>query len=123
MAEKSATKATASPKKTAKKKSVTKKSTTKKKASVKSSAAKEPGKKTTSKTEVKTDKKTAKIPGAKKAKLAGKSSPATDPKRFALIQQTAYYIAEKRGFVGGDPEKDWLMAEKQVDEMLKQSST
>lgn len=40
-------------------------------------------------------------------------------KRVLLIQQMAYYIAEKRGFEGGDPVQDWLMAERQVDEMLK----
>jgi hypothetical protein len=62
-------------------------------------------------------------PSAKKTKLAVKSDEPKDSKRFTLIQQTAYYIAEKRGFTGGDPEQDWLQAEKQVDEMLKRSPT
>ncbi|MCI0505466.1 MAG: DUF2934 domain-containing protein [Gammaproteobacteria bacterium] len=62
-------------------------------------------------------------PNAKKTKLAVKPGEPNDSKRFTLIQQTAYYIAEKRGFTGGNPEQDWLQAEKQVDEMLKSSST
>lgn len=41
--------------------------------------------------------------------------------RATLIQQTAYFIAEKRGFQGGDPVQDWLAAEKQVDKMLNQN--
>lgn len=43
--------------------------------------------------------------------------------RETLIEQTAYYIAEKRGFEGGDPVQDWLAAEQQVDNMLKENRT
>lgn len=40
--------------------------------------------------------------------------------RYSLIAQTAYLRAEKRGFCGGDPQEDWLMAEKEVDQYLNQ---
>lgn len=40
--------------------------------------------------------------------------------RHSLIAQTAYLRAEKRGFCGGDPQEDWLIAETEVDQYLKQ---
>ena len=43
--------------------------------------------------------------------------------RQRLIGQTAYLIAERRGFQGGNPEQDWLDAEKEVDNMLLQVVT
>jgi len=55
----------------------------------------------------------------KKAKSNGNGS----DKRSVLIEQTAYFIAEQRGFEGGDPVQDWLAAERQVDEMLKENRT
>ena len=38
--------------------------------------------------------------------------------RDELIQLTAYHKAENRGFIGGDPEQDWLEAEQEVDRLL-----
>jgi hypothetical protein len=35
-----------------------------------------------------------------------------------MIAETAYYLAERRGFVGGNPEQDWLEAEAQIDRIL-----
>lgn len=32
----------------------------------------------------------------------------------SLIAETAYYIAEKRGFAGGNPQEDWLQAEQEI---------
>lgn len=118
MAEKSASKVTTKSKKSVKK-AVKKKAAAKKTTAAESSkakTAKKAAKKSGSKTAA--AKKSGNGTGIKKAKAT-----AGDGKRFTLIQQEAYYIAEKRGFVGGDPEQDWLMAEKQVDKMLKQSST
>ncbi|HFD79760.1 MAG TPA: DUF2934 domain-containing protein [Gammaproteobacteria bacterium] len=43
--------------------------------------------------------------------------------RRRLIEETAYLIAERRGFQGGDPEQDWLEAEREVDHMLMQVLT
>ena len=42
----------------------------------------------------------------------------TAEQRFSMISEAAYYIAEKRGFSGGDPTSDWLYAESQVDQIL-----
>lgn len=67
----------------------------------------------------------AKVKGAtKKATKTAKTSKSNNngtDNRAVLIQQTAYYIAEKRGFVGGDPVQDWLTAERRVDEMLNEN--
>ena len=38
-----------------------------------------------------------------------------------LIEDAAYYIAEKRGFAEGDPDEDWREAERQVRELLGRS--
>jgi Protein of unknown function (DUF2934) len=40
--------------------------------------------------------------------------------RYKMIAQTAYFRAEARGFSGGDPQEDWVLAEKEVDRQLKQ---
>lgn len=39
--------------------------------------------------------------------------------RYHLVRETAYYIAERRGFRGGSAEDDWAAAEKEVDRILK----
>ena len=36
-----------------------------------------------------------------------------------MISEAAYFLAEKRGFTGGDPCVDWAEAEVQVDALLK----
>jgi len=38
--------------------------------------------------------------------------------RRALIAQTAYFRAERRGFAAGGEERDWLEAEAEVDALL-----
>jgi hypothetical protein len=35
--------------------------------------------------------------------------------RAQMIREAAYFMAEARGFVGGDPSQDWLAAEAQID--------
>jgi hypothetical protein len=48
-------------------------------------------------------------------------APAMDPeRRDRLIAEAAYYRAEHRGFVDGDPLQDWLEAEREVDAALHQ---
>lgn len=42
--------------------------------------------------------------------------------RQQMIETAAYLIAEKRGFVGGDSNEDWLSAEKQIDTYLNSES-
>ena len=43
---------------------------------------------------------------------------ASPEQRYEMIAQAAYFRAEKRGFQGGDPVADWLLAETQVDGLL-----
>ncbi len=40
--------------------------------------------------------------------------------RRRLIAESAYLRAERRGFTGGSPEEDWLIAEMEVDRLLLQ---
>ena len=51
-------------------------------------------------------------------------APFTGPEqRAALIAESAYYRAEKRGFDPGHETEDWLAAEAEVDAMLLRSVT
>ncbi len=38
--------------------------------------------------------------------------------RQHMIAEAAYYLAEHRGFQGGDPVQDWLRAEAEIDHRL-----
>jgi len=38
--------------------------------------------------------------------------------RRRLIEQAAYFRAQQRGFNGGDPLEDWLVAEREINRML-----
>jgi hypothetical protein len=38
--------------------------------------------------------------------------------RYRAIAEAAYYIAERRGFQGGDPAQDWREAEAEIDAWL-----
>ena len=38
--------------------------------------------------------------------------------RYRMVCEAAYFIAERRGFVGGDSAQDWVLAERQIDAML-----
>ena len=40
--------------------------------------------------------------------------------RRAMIAEAAYLRAERRGFVAGHEEEDWLAAEKEVDALLSE---
>lgn len=61
------------------------------------------------------------------AKPAESSAPApakaaktvlTPAERMKMIAEAAYYLAEKRGFKGGNELSDWMAAEKQVDSLI-----
>lgn len=55
---------------------------------------------------------------AKKPVAAKKSgSKATPEERFRMIEQAAYFRAERVGF-SGDPAEHWAAAEKDVDKIL-----
>lgn len=81
-----------------------KKSTAKKAAAPKADASKTPAKKTAGKT-------------ATPSKKTSSPSIVTSAKRLQMIEETAYYIAEKNGFYGHSIEY-WLAAEKEVDSKL-----
>jgi len=50
--------------------------------------------------------------------------PVTVPleQRSQMIAENAYFRAEKRGFREGDPVADWLLSEKEVDDLLSQTT-
>lgn len=93
--------------------------TSKKKESVstakKSTAKKKAAKKSTKKAATKTTAKKA----ATKKDTPKKS--VTPKKRFELIQETAYFMAQKNNFEG-DQAEYWLQAEAEVDKQLKAQS-
>lgn len=43
----------------------------------------------------------------------------TAEERYRMIAEAAYFLAEKRGFTGGDMAEDWRQADAQVDQMLR----
>jgi len=65
---------------------------------------------------------TANTTTTQQALLVPASSPAygiTPEQRYRMIAEAAYYLAEKRGFVGGDMAADWLQAEAEIDRELQ----
>jgi chromosome segregation ATPase len=48
----------------------------------------------------------------------GEISGAAAERRQRMIREAAYYRAQRRGFAGGDPVRDWLEAEAEVDRLL-----
>ena len=62
------------------------------------------------------------------ARIESRQSPqhgtSTDAEhRQRMIEEEAYLIAERRGFVGGDSAQDWAMAEKTINDRLMQTGT
>jgi len=52
--------------------------------------------------------------------MSGSTSASAETKR-KMIAEAAYYIAQQRGFQGGDSTRDWLAAEAQIEQMLKKT--
>lgn len=52
--------------------------------------------------------------------VAEKNSPVSAEERYRMIAEAAYFLAEKRGFLGGDVAEDWRQAETEIDQMLKE---
>lgn len=68
-----------------------------------------------------------KKPGAVKAsaKIAAQGNgqtTITPEQRFRMICDAAYFRAERRGFVGGNPAEDWVAAEAEIDVQLRGSA-
>jgi hypothetical protein len=75
----------------------------------------------TRKTTAKTSAKKAAVrrkPAAKKTAPAGMLLPVSHEERWRMVAEAAYYIAQRRGFVGGDANADWAQAEAEVDGLL-----
>ncbi len=86
-------------------------------------ARKSPTKKTVS-NKTSSRKKTAHRKTATKPAAAKPALQKIDPEhRRRMIAETAYFIAEQRGFVGGSPLDDWLQAEVLVDRLLEQEAS
>ena len=46
------------------------------------------------------------------------SGAVTPEQRYRMICDAAYFRAEQRGFIGGNPEQDWRDAENEIDQKL-----
>lgn len=57
-----------------------------------------------------------------KTTATAKTQPVSPEQRYQMIAEAAYFIAEKRGFVGGDIWQDWIDAEAEINRLLHQSS-
>jgi hypothetical protein len=68
-------------------------------------------------TSKKSDVKPHKI--SKKASAQAGKCMCSGEERFHMISDAAYYRALGRGFDGGDPMEDWLMAESEIDCMSR----
>ncbi|MBS0379084.1 MAG: DUF2934 domain-containing protein [Proteobacteria bacterium] len=54
-----------------------------------------------------------------RAKPLARAAPVTADARHAMIAESAYLRAERRGFTPGNETEDWLAAEAEVDALLK----
>ena len=63
-------------------------------------------------------KATATKPAATAAAVAVAKPTLSPAERRKMIAETAYYLAQKRGFTGGNELSDWMAAEKQVDTLV-----
>ena len=70
---------------------------------------------TSSSTTIRTKKIVQKKSSVKKNTKTDVTPTLSAEERYQKICEKAYYIAEKRGFKGGNPENDWLEAESQID--------
>ena len=75
-------------------------------------------KKTTARSSAKKVPEKRKAP-AKRTAPAGILLPVSHEERWRMVAEAAYYIAQRRGFVGGDTNADWVAAEAQVDDKLR----
>lgn len=77
-----------------------------------------PGKASTEAVKAAAESKPAKAKAAAKAKSA--VLPISAEHRRHYIELAAFYIAERRGFSGGNSLEDWLQAEAEIDQLLQQ---
>lgn len=65
----------------------------------------------------------APAPAAKKTPSKPSKMMITSEERQRMIAEAAYYIAEKRGFQGGNCDQDWLEAAAQIDRIIMGSTS
>ena len=53
------------------------------------------------------------------AKAERGSATISREQRQAMVAEAAYFMAERRGFAGGDPEQDWREAEAEINTLLQ----
>lgn len=53
-----------------------------------------------------------------KAAKGNAATPITPEQRYRMICDAAYFRAERRGFIGGNPAEDWTAAEAEIDGLL-----
>jgi hypothetical protein len=75
--------------------------------------------KTSTTTKPRARKSAARKPTAKAKRVAVRKAatenPLAESERRHMIAEAAYYLAQKRGFSGGDPVSDWIAAESEID--------
>jgi hypothetical protein len=54
--------------------------------------------------------------------LRGNKKPASEHELQQMVAEKAYFRALDRGFQGGDPVEDWLIAEREVKEKFSKFS-
>ena len=57
-------------------------------------------------------------PAADLARSVLRSGSITAEQRRHMIAEAAYFRAQHRGFRGGDPDRDWMEAEVEIDALL-----
>ena len=63
--------------------------------------------------------KTTRQPATRKASSTGTKKGTVPPEeRQHMIAEAAYYRAEQRGFQDGNPERDWLESEAEINRRL-----
>ncbi len=45
----------------------------------------------------------------------------TGEQRTAMIRTAAYYLAQKRSYMGGTQQDDWLRAEQEIVDLIKRT--
>jgi len=51
--------------------------------------------------------------------VEGSGTQVTPEQRYRMVAEAAYFHAERRGFVGGDPGLDWAEAEAEIERLLQ----
>lgn len=69
-----------------------------------------------------TDKPSSKKPASRQKQTAPLVNTRTPEQRQKMIEEAAYYVANRRGFIGGNPLEDWLEAEAEIDKQLSQKA-